>query len=246
MTEMREVTLNGRWPMILPEHRAARPQWTEPPYWEKARLDSMHANIRPRDVVYDIGAEEGDMTALYASWGATVIPFEPNPLVWPNIRAVFEANKLPTPVASWVGFAGDTTRRVGEYNSLVLAPDWPACAHGPVIGDHGFAQLNERPDISAIALDDLIGVVRTPDVITMDVEGSEYEVLLGAQELLKFCHPLVYISIHDSFMREQYNRSRESVMGLMHSLGYWTRWLATDHEEHWVFYHPNNSRGFVA
>jgi hypothetical protein len=110
----------------------------------------MHATITGLDspVVFDIGTEEGDMTGLYAKWGARVHAFEPNPLVWPNIRAIWEANELP-PLDGWfVGFAANATNlRPYGQDPAITQPSrngWPGCAYGPVIGDHGFRTINER------------------------------------------------------------------------------------------------------
>lgn len=70
---VREVLINGKWPLVLPEHRAQREEWATG--WEPERLDSMYANLRPGMVLYDIGTEEGDLSALFAKWvrGCTVV-----------------------------------------------------------------------------------------------------------------------------------------------------------------------------
>ena len=47
------VKAANRWDVLVPEHRAAWDGWTG---WELARFDSMHRNIRPGDVVFDVGA----------------------------------------------------------------------------------------------------------------------------------------------------------------------------------------------
>ena len=61
--------INDTWTMRLPSHRAL--QYIRPEgggKWELERLAAMHDTIKPSDVVYDIGAEQGDMTALFAQW----------------------------------------------------------------------------------------------------------------------------------------------------------------------------------
>lgn len=63
---MRTALINERWEMWLPDHRAAFHE--SHPGWEHARLDSMSKNIQPGMVVYDVGAEEGDFSALIANW----------------------------------------------------------------------------------------------------------------------------------------------------------------------------------
>lgn len=241
--------INGRWTLLLPEHRAARPQWGDwidgagraRHGWEAERLASMHANLRPGDVVYDVGAEEGDLPALWASWGCHVVLAEPNPRVWPNIRFIWRANGLPPPLATWPGFLGDVDRTVvGERGPELLDGDtwWPACAGGPVIGDHGFCNLWERPDLPATTVDALVASgVPAPDALTIDVEGAELRVLLGAERTLAEHRPLVWVSVHPEFMADGYGDHPAQLHQLLAEHGYAGEHLATDHEQHWLFAH---------
>ena len=95
MTKMIQCKLNGEHEIILPEHRANREEWYSKSGWEKKRLEHMKKNIKKGDVVMYVGAEEGDMCGIVATWGAELIMFEPNNKVLPNIKAIWEANKLP-------------------------------------------------------------------------------------------------------------------------------------------------------
>lgn len=223
--------MNGRWPLLLPEHRADRPEW---PWWEATRLAAMAHHIGVGDCVWDVGAEEGDFPALWSSWGAAVVLAEPNPLVWPNIKAIFEANLLPEPLATWVGFLGP----VQHTGIMPPTKGWPTCADGPVIGDHGFCQLGERPDIPQTTIDHLVHVgVQPPTVITMDVEGSELHVLRGAEQTIDAYRPLVFVSIHPEFMAHHYglHDGVQMVRNLMSDHDYSEQFLSIDHEHHWMF-----------
>lgn len=242
MTAMVPVRLNGRWDLVLPEHRAARPEWRVLDGWEGARLKAMSERIGPGSVVYYVGAEEGEMPALCASWGARVAMFEPNPLVWPNIRAIWDANGLPSPAGLFVGFAGHETRdmHVEERDG------WPLCAHGPVIGDHGFCNLEERPDLPSVTLDDY--AARTgliPTDISIDVEGSEGRVIDGATGLIADHHPRIWLSGHPEFMLQhwgdwtQEHRGHPEYLGdlrrRLRVAGYVETLLAYDHEVHLLY-----------
>lgn len=230
---MIETLVNGRWPLLLPKHRATRPEW---PWWEATRLAAMAHHIGPGDVVWDVGAEEGDFPALWASWGAQVVLAEPNPLVWPNIKAIFEANQLPDPALCWPGFLGASiVEGPREYSGT---GPWPASADGPVIGDHGFCQLNERPDLPASTIDALVvDGAPAPTVLTLDVEGSELHVLWGAEDTLDHHRPIVFVSIHPEFMAEQYGQPDgvQRIRDLMAGHGYQEQFLSIDHEHHWMF-----------
>lgn len=240
MTEqvaMEEVILNGRWTLKLPHHRAIRPEWKTG--WEVERLDSMSLNIEPDDIVFDIGSEEGDITALLATWtrlgDGGVVPFEPNPLVWANLYAVWKANNLNPPLVYIAGFAGDVNRHL----DLIDLDHWPESAYGPVISDHGFCNLRERPDIPSVRIDDLVGMCsKVPSVLNIDVEGSELCVLEGAIDTLKEAMPLVFCSVHDAFMREMYDQEPQELYDYMGRLGYRSKILSYDHELHVAFWNP--------
>lgn len=253
MVEMREVNINGRWKLNLPEHRAERPQW---PWWEATRLAAMHHFIQPGDVVYDIGAEEGDFPALFASWGAYVALVEPNPRVWPNIKAIFDNNRrwideAPDDrlaplgdqiIGSFVGFASDHCEDASNGqapwgHARYIGQDWPNCAYGEVIGDHGFRHLAQETDTTPqITIDALAEfLVLAPDHITMDIEGAEFHALTGASRVLRECRPYVWASIHGKALYDFFGKNGADVLQLMAEHGYEGVFLTEDHEAHWLF-----------
>ena len=246
--EMVDVTINGRWTLMLPEHRAARQEW---PVWEQERIASMHSVLQPGMVVYDLGSEEGDLPALWATWVAGkeggVVLVEPNPRVWPNIRAIWQANNLAPPLGWFVGFASDVLDENPpnlNIDATVMEDGWPACAHGPIISDHGFRHLAQEFDATPrIPLDVLSKRIGgRVDAITMDVEGAEWHVLHGARQVLKEQAPHVWVSVHPEVMAELYHRLPEDVNDLMKAYGYRAELLAIDHEEHWYFRPPGRAR----
>jgi FkbM family methyltransferase len=229
---VRATTINGRWEIALPDHRADRPQWGRPGGWERERLDAMREVISEGTVVVDVGAEEGDLSGLYATWGARLALVEPNPRVWPNIRAVWEANGLEPPLLCVVGFAAD---RDDPALDGEMAPPWPRCAYGEVVGDHGFLNLWERPDVARHRVDSLARVLPPIEVLTIDVEGAELRVLRGAEGVLRDRRPTVFVSVHPGFMRDGYGDRPADLGAYMTWLGYEGWHLATDHEQHWRF-----------
>lgn len=247
---MIETRINGKWDLLLPEHRAARAEWISG--WEVARLDSMHANLNPGMLVYDIGAEEGDLPALWASWGCDVVLVEPNPRVWPNIKAIFDGNDLPGQVRGWfVGLASDQDRLTpAEVSGPLWAldprqhgpgPAWPECAYGEVIGDHGFKSLaDSRGVLPEITLDTLAGWYGPPDAVTMDVEGGEVFVARGMTGMLSSDRPpLVWVSVHPETMVLAFNVYSNEFFTEFHKHGYVKALLDWDHELHVIFWRPD-------
>lgn len=212
-------------PLVLPPHRAYRPDWST---WEAARMAAMKHVIGPGAVVFDVGAEEGDLTAVFASWGARVHAFEPNPAVWPNIRAIFDGNGLSLD-GWWVGFAADLNRGDGWPGS----GGWPTCAAGPVIHDHGFAVVHQRPDLPAVTLDRYVAETgAVPDVVTMDVEGAELDVVRGAVGVLFEHGPDLFLSVHPEFIRDEFGEHPDYLLAELAEAGYRWRLIAVDHEHH--------------
>lgn len=233
---MIDTLINERWHLLLPEHRAVRPEWVTG--WEVERIASMHDHLGDGGLsVWDIGAEEGDLPALWASWGNDVALFEPNNRVWPNPRAIFEANGL-TPLATFPGFAADHDGdRDIEHLGTRDAQLWPTSSLGPLIGDHGFCNLCERPDIPRVKVDSVAEVIGPPDAVTIDVEGAELRVLSGAERVLREHRPYVWVSVHPQFMMDTHRDTPAQLDGYMASLGYKRELLAVDHEHH-VAYWP--------
>ena len=58
MTEMVKTVINGTFDIVLPKHRADRPEWYTDKGWERNRLMSMYNNIFDGDVMYYVGGEE--------------------------------------------------------------------------------------------------------------------------------------------------------------------------------------------
>lgn len=229
VTDMIETVINGRWNLLLPEHRAKRPEWATG--WEPERLDAMYREIseskkRPYKVI-DVGAEEGDMSAILSMDHVDMLLIEPNEKAWPNIRAIFEANGRKVP-RTFYGFAAAT----GTL-SPSISNDWPSCSTGAIDPEHGFSHLAENsPTIPRIRIDELNF---EPDMITIDVEGSEWEVLKGAEQTLRTKKPVLFMSVHPEFMFNNHSQYEGDMHAWLRSIGYTGKHLAYDHEHHWEY-----------
>lgn len=239
MTEMVKAKLNGKYEIILPKHRADREEWYMDKGWERKRLDSIHyhlsmyENSGEKPTMYYIGAEEGEMPALCQMWGANVVMFEPNERVWPNIKAIWEANELDNPLLCFVGFAGNRDHRIIDGWDIA----WPECTKGEVISDHGFKSLSDKEDIPQIRIDTLVidEDFYAPTGISIDVEGAEWEVLQGAEQTLRKHHPKIWLSLHPEFLFDKYQKYSYEVRRWLIDMGYEEELLAYDHEAHFFY-----------
>lgn len=231
MAEMVQCRVNGQFDIILPKHRADRPEWYTDKGWEKERLKAMHSTINKGDVVLYIGNEEGDMSGLIASWGGKLILMEPNPKVWPNTKAIWDANGFENPFACFVGFASEkNTAKIA-----VIKDGFPACADGVVIHDHGFMELRDG-NAEEIKIDTLIEILHVaPKHISIDVEGSEWQVLKGAEKTMREHKPVLWVSIHPEYMIKNYNQWSYELRHWIKGFGYKETLLAYDHECHFMY-----------
>lgn len=236
--------INDRWDIMLTEDRhefhAKRPRW------EIERVESCAELMTPGMCVYDLGAESGDFTALYKMWvgpEGTVIPVEPSPPVWPQLRAHWEANNCGPLQGYFAGFASFADGLIPElqddkYPTIFPGDDgWPLCSIGEIIPDFGFRHLAQQahhtPCLSLDTMVERIGHI--PDAIVMDIEGSELMALQGAYHLLTEHQPIMWVSIHQPTMGEWYGQTLDDLLRYMHSVGYTGDKLGEGSEEYWIF-----------
>lgn len=241
---MKEILINGKYKLKLPDYRES--QWKEP--WEAERIDSMIANLTPNDIVMDIGAECGDITALLAQRCKFIYIVEPSPHYWITIKDIFEANKITAGREMFVGFASNVDHW-NAYNKNFddrIVEGWPQCAYGVHDPDLGFRHLHQEADATPqIKIDRWLSEMPLslqPTMLTIDVEGAEFEVLKGAEQTLRLCKPIVYVSIHEEFMKDNWGHTRIELITYMNSLGYALKHLTVDHESQDIFYHPEGKK----
>jgi FkbM family methyltransferase len=226
-----KTIINKKWTLNLPKERYAFFELN--PYWEKERLEAMYHTIRKGDVVLDIGSEHGDMSALFCKWSQTpMILIEAAYKYYYWTKMIFEMNDLPTP-KTIVGLASDETRNKPDVNN-----GWPQVADEEQIIEPGFVHLDENKGfmvetVPQIRLDDI--KFDKLDVITMDTEGSEFNIIFGAENTLLKHRPQIFMSIHDKFLWDRYGQTVDDLIIHMQKLNYEPNYLATDHEQHWHF-----------
>jgi len=231
MTEMKKVIVNGEFEITLPDHRAARPEWYEPKGWEKPRLRHMSENISSGDVMYYVGAEEGEFAALCQMWGAEVVVFEPNPKVWSHFPLLWSANNLDLPIVCIPGFASDKINNL----SRIYYNEWPPEVNNVIEAAHGFKELYlEGESYGQITIDSCVydHGIKPPTAISLDVEGSEWKVLGGAEKVLREHKPKIWLSGHPEFMLQQWNESLYNLRQWIKGLGYTEIILDYQHEVH--------------
>lgn len=239
---MRKVMINGMWPVVLPESPAdeweGNMKWHNNT-WEQPRLLELERMIKakPGCIVLYIGAYKGDMAALLATWGARLILVEASPGFWPLIRETWAGNGLDKPLGMFSGLISrkSTSDLTGEQ-----LRQWPGRSEMFVEGTTGFAHLAESGGhMPEITIDDICSqLMVTPDIVTMDIEGSELEALYGGIKLIESRLTTFMLSVHPEFMFHNHGTYERELHDLLRNHGYKEKWIDYDHEHHWLYTPP--------
>jgi len=184
--------------------------------WESEVTRVLTSTVKQGMTVIDIGAHIGYYTLLFAkSVGPSgrVFSFEPHPSNFDLLSKNVQLNKLMQvqPLNQAVfSHAGEITISVPD--------DQPNSGNGSACIAKGVQQFR----VSAISLDAFCEkfTVR-PDVIKMDVEGAEYEVLRGAEQVIAQFRPKLLIELHHF----DGNLAAHPVPDLVSGWGYHIDWL---------------------
>jgi len=225
-----EKLVNGRYPVKVPSFMDVHDWWGN---WETARFRSMEELLKPGMVLYDCGAFDGWQSTIlsrFVGGAENMALIEPVYENWANIKATWEANCLPAPGMSYIGFVGPKI-----HSSTIWRYEWPDVDYSKAIAVTKFKHICENPETPSLPLTTLTLAWREPDAINIDVEGAELSVLRSGEEMLRKNSPLLWVSIHPEFMRERYGHDPGEISKFLISLGYRSQFLGTDHEDHWLW-----------
>jgi FkbM family methyltransferase len=174
--------------------------------------------IRPGDVVFDVGANFGWYTTLFAQCvgdGGRVYAFEPVPATYRRLLEHLELNALQARATVERAAASDTA---GQATVYVFKSQSDGCASLAHLGnlDHEMIQA------PLVRLDDYCrqqGLDRI-DFLKCDVEGSELAVLRGCGALLERPDaPIVLVEVNDE-TSQAFGLTRLDVWDYLASRGY--------------------------
>jgi FkbM family methyltransferase len=141
--------------------------------------------LRPGMHVLDIGANIGYYTMLSASLvlsSGSVTAIEPNPDSAKLLEASRRANSFDNVTVLQVA--------AGREPGLLVFHGTFGDAMTSAAPDDAAALINSMT-VPSFRVDDLIPPNKNIDLVKIDVEGAEYNALLGASALIKRCHPTI-------------------------------------------------------
>lgn len=146
-------------------------------------------------IIFDCGANIGLYTLRAATYGTSkIFSFEPNPVVFKRLVKNIQANNFQNIIPFNMGLSSTIGRSKLSWHKKT------SCGH---------ITTNKRvtgPNVVEVELMTLDEVVQryninSIDLIKLDVEGSEYEALLGAKKTLSITKRLV-LEFHGDELRE--------------------------------------------
>ena len=175
-------TLYGTKYFIDPEDRIMAPQLVVYRQWERALSQWFVKTCTPDTVCVDVGANIGYFTCLAASRIGTggrgrVVAFEPNPKVADLLRRNLQINWSMAPVTFHQCAVADAP------GSVELHVPEGAAANG-TLSRRPRTEPGDSVAVDAVRLDDVLDPGLVVDVLKIDVEGHEYGVLRGAQDVI--------------------------------------------------------------
>ncbi|HAK62949.1 MAG TPA: hypothetical protein DCO82_06875 [Alphaproteobacteria bacterium] len=152
-------------------------------------------HLKPGMHVLDIGANIGFFTMLSASLVApagSVMAIEPNA---ENVKLVELSRRAN-------GFEQVTVVQAAAGRELGLLVLNTAYSNGTTAAlSDDAAQLADATTVACLRLDDIVPADRPIGFIKIDVEGAEYNALLGASGLIRRCHPVIVSEFSPGLMR---------------------------------------------
>jgi FkbM family methyltransferase len=153
--------------------------------YSQFEVDFLLSFLGKDTVVYDIGANIGYHTHAFASRAGRVISFEPHPrtfqMLTKNTEHLPNVTRFNLAVSNFTGRS-----KCLDYNI-------------DVGGNYGAVSVDSEHGVLEIECVSLAQVnTSLPDLIKIDVEGSEFEVIQSCMEIIKKKHPVVYYEAHET------------------------------------------------
>jgi FkbM family methyltransferase len=148
--------------------------------------------VKPGDLVFDIGANQGRWTETYHELHARVVAVEPNSVLAQKVRRRYRPLAV---VDKALGEdAGEAVLHLGRSSGhSTLSSEWMDAVRG---SDMPADRWSGTVNVNVETLDTLVSRYGLPDVVKIDVEGAEAAVLRG----LSIPIPFVYFEFQCPYL----------------------------------------------
>ncbi len=165
-------------------------------------------NVKPKDVIYDIGANRGYITLATLSHipNVNIIAFEPNPETVTKLKANLDLNNVGDKVKV-MDYALGSEKRISQFN--IAFSDSASSINLSHARNRGKG-IKAVLKLQVESIDNLVfrNFIPSPNHIKIDTEGSEADILRGARKTIQKYHPVIYSEIHI----EKNNKTNENII----------------------------------
>jgi FkbM family methyltransferase len=138
--------------------------------------------VAPGDLVFDVGANQGDRTELFVQMRARVVAVEPNPSLAARLESIFRRSPVKVEAIGVGSQPGELPFYV--CTASACSSFSPEFIQSQQAQNNGF-KWDRTETIAIVTLDALIEKHGIPAFIKVDVEGFEAEVLAGLSRPVK-------------------------------------------------------------
>jgi FkbM family methyltransferase len=186
------------------------------PQWEKTESNFITKNLKKGDVFIDVGANIGYFSLLASTCDpAKILAVEPLPHTFNMLNMNIEYNNLQDKIQTCnIGLASqpgtaEFTSSLGPKNHIKYKTN----------------NIHEKEPTVRIELDTLDNILNSSnsitkvDLIKVDIEGAEYDFLLGAENTISKHKPVIMMEIEQHRLTK-FNNTAEQIFSFMNNLGY--------------------------
>ena len=163
--------------------------------------------LRPGMTFLDCGSHVGFYSLLAAAGGCRVVAFEPSPITFDRLHRNVELNAYENVDCRLLALSDENCRRP--------IFGFPGSNTGMNTLSHG----EFLAECEVVRLDDLD--VPPPDIMKIDVEGSEVALLRGAARTISKHRPVIVIEVSGT-TAAYYDQTTQDVIDAVYSLGDWS------------------------
>jgi FkbM family methyltransferase len=184
--------------------------------WEPNVIRAVTETVKPGMTIIDIGAHIGYYSLLFAKCvgpRGRVFAFEPLPGNFALLQKNVRLNNLRN-----VHVLNQAVFSCTQEITIAVPDDQPNPGNGSMHHEAGHKHYR----VEAISMDDFCEkLALRPEILKMDVEGTEYDVLIGAKETINRYRPSLLIELHHF----DGNLAANLVPELLAGWGYQSQWV---------------------
>ena len=191
---------------FIPFRNAYQFAFNRPRWRSRRQMHQFYSQfVHPGELVFDIGANAGEYTEMFAKLSARVVAVEANPQLIDNLKKIRPRNLIQVEATAVGATEGSADLYLCGQDLLgTLSRDWISVAEkSQRLSEFKWQKFTVVP---VTTLDALIAKHGEPKFIKIDVEGFESEVLAGltsAPSVLSFEFNTEYLEQAETCLRQK-------------------------------------------